>query len=112
LNARYSITRFTTVTSLDAQTTATDLGVNANALAGANPAAKGFPQVKISGYSALGNSDPSYEADNIHDAQINVTKSLNRHQIKFGAEWREYQANKADLTGEHLSISTKGTYTA
>ena len=111
LNARYSITRFTTVTSLDAQTTATDLGVNANALAGANPAAKGFPQIKVSGYATLGNSDPGYEADNIHDAQINVTKSLNRHQIKFGAEWREYQANKADLTGEHLSISATGAYT-
>jgi hypothetical protein len=112
LNARYSLTRFTTVTSLDAQTTATDLGINPNALAGANPGAKGFPQIKVSGYATLGNSDPGYEADNIHDAQINVTKSLNRHQIKFGAEWRQYQANKADLTGEHLSISTSGTYTA
>ena len=111
LNARYSITRFTNVTSLDAQTTSTDLGVNANALAGANPLAKGFPQVKVTGYATLGNSDPGYEADNIHDAQINISKSLNRHQLKFGAEWREYQANKADLTGEHLSISSTGTYT-
>jgi hypothetical protein len=111
LNARYSLTRFTTVTSLDAQTTATDLGVNPNALAGSNSLAKGFPQVKITGYATLGNSDPGYEADNIHAAQINLTKSLNRHQAKFGVEWREYQANKADLTGEHLSISATGTYT-
>ena len=81
LNARYSITRFTTVTSLDAQTTSTDLGVNANALAGANPLAKGFPQVKVTGYATLGNSDPGYEADNIHDAQINISKSLNRHRV-------------------------------
>ena len=111
LNARYSYTRFTTVTSLDAQTTSTDLGVNPNALAGANPLAKGFPQVKVTGYATLGNSDPGYEADNIQDGQINLSKSLNRHQLKFGAEWREYQANKADLTGEHLSISSTGAYT-
>ncbi len=110
LNLRYSLTRFTTVTSLDAQTTSTDLGVNANALAGANPLAKGFPQVKITGFATLGNSDPGYEADNIHDAQINLTKSLGRHQVRVGAEWREYQANKADLTGEHLSISSTGAY--
>jgi len=111
LNLRYSLTRFTTVTSLDAQTTSTDLGVNANALVGANPAAKGFPQVKVTGYATLGNSDPGYEADTIHDAQVNITKSLGRHQVKFGVEWREYQANKADLTNEHLSISSTGTYT-
>jgi hypothetical protein len=111
LNLRYSLTRFTTVTSLDAQTTATDLGVNANALAGSNPLAKGFPQVKVTGFATLGNSDPGYEADNIHDVQANLTKALGRHQVKVGAEWREYQANKADLTQEHLSISSTGAYT-
>ncbi|HSU19481.1 MAG TPA: carboxypeptidase-like regulatory domain-containing protein [Acidobacteriaceae bacterium] len=111
LDARYSITRFTTNTSLDAKTTATDLGVNANALAGANPAAAGFPQVKITGYATLGNSDPGYEADTIHDGQINVTKILGRHSLRFGAEWRLYEANKADLTQEHLSLSSGGTYT-
>ena len=111
LDVRYSLTRFTTLTSLDAKTTSTDLGVNPNALAGSNPAAAGFPQVKITGYATLGNSDPAFEADTIHDAQINLTKSLNRHQVKVGAEWRLYQANQANLTQEHLSISTGGTYT-
>ncbi len=111
LNVRYSFTRFTTVTSLTAPTTATDLGINANALAGANPRAAGFPQVKITGFGTLGNSDPGYEADNIHDGQINLTRTLGRHQLKTGFEFREYQANQANLTQEHLSISTSGTYT-
>lgn len=111
LDMRYSLTRFTTVTSLDAKTDAVDLGLPADVLAGANPLAHGFPQVKITGFGTLGNSDPGYEADNIHDGQISIAKSLNRHQLKFGVEYRLYQANKADLTGEHLSISTGGSYT-
>lgn len=110
-DVRYSVTRFTTVTSLTATTTATDLGVNPNALAGANPAAAGFPQVKISGYATLGNSDPGFEADTIHDAQINLTKTFGRHTLRFGPEWRIYMANQANLTQEHLSISATGTYT-
>jgi hypothetical protein len=61
LDVRYSFTRPTSTTSLDAKTTATDLGVNANALAGSSSLAAGFPQVKVSGYATLGNSDPGYE---------------------------------------------------
>jgi hypothetical protein len=110
LDVRYSFTRPTTLTSLDAKTTATELGVNPNALAGSSPLAAGFPQVKVTGYATLGNSDPGYENDNIHDAQINLSRSLNRHQLKVGIGWREYQANQADLTGEHLSISATGNY--
>ena len=111
LNLRFSYTRFTTVTSLTSPTTSTDLGVNANALAGANPKAAGFPQVKISGYATLGNSDPGFEADNVPLGLISLTKSLGRHDLRVGAEWRDYKANKADLTGEHLSISSTGAYT-
>ena len=110
LNLRFSYTRFTTVTSLTSTTTATDLGVNANALAGANPKAAGFPQVKITGYATLGNSDPGYEADNIPLALASISKSLGRHDLRFGAEWRDYKANKADLTQEHLSISATGSF--
>jgi hypothetical protein len=110
LNARFSYTRFTTVTSLTSPTTATDLGVNANALAGANPKAAGFPQVKITGYATLGNSDPGYEADNIPLGLVSLSKTVGRHDMQFGAEWRDYKANKADLTQEHLSISATGSY--
>jgi hypothetical protein len=111
LNLRYSFTRFVTVTSLDATTTSTDLGINPNAIAGSNPAAHGFPQVKITGFATLGNSDPGFEADNIHVAMASISKSLGRHQIKFGGDWREYQANQFNSSGEHLVISTSGTYT-
>lgn len=111
LNLRFSYTRFTTVTSLTAPTTSTDLGVNANALAGANPKAAGFPQVKISNYAALGNSDPGYEADNIPLGLVSISKALGRHDLRLGLEWRDYKANKADLTQEHLSISATGAYT-
>jgi hypothetical protein len=111
LDLRFSYTRFTTVTSLTAPTTATDLGVNANALAGANPKAAGFPQVKVSGFATLGNSDPGYEADNIPLGLISLSKSVGRHDLRFGLEWRDYKANKADLTQEHLSISATGAYT-
>jgi hypothetical protein len=111
LNLRFSYTRFTTVTSLTASTTATDLGVNANALAGANPKAAGFPQVKITGFATLGNSDPGFEADNVPLGLISLSKSLGRHDLRFGIEWRDYKADKADLTQEHLSISSTGAYT-
>jgi hypothetical protein len=110
LNLRFSYSRFTTVTSLTSPTTSTDLGVNANALAGANPKAAGFPQVKITGYATLGNSDPGYEADNIPLALASISKSLGRHDLRFGMEWRDYKANKADLTQEHLSISATGSF--
>jgi hypothetical protein len=110
LNLRFSYTRFTTVTSLTSPTTATDLGVNANALAGANPKAAGFPQVKVTGYATLGNSDPGYEADNIPLALVSISKSIGRHDLRFGAEWRDYKANQANLTQEHLSISATGSY--
>lgn len=110
LNVRFSYTRFTTVTSLTSPTTSTDLGVNANAIAGANPKAAGFPQVKITGYATLGNSDPGYEADNIPLGLVQISKSKGRHEMQFGAEWRDYKANKADLTQEHLSISSTGSY--
>lgn len=111
LNLRFSYTRFTTVTSLTSPTTSTDLGVNANALAGANPKAAGFPQVKMTGYGTLGNSDPGYEADNIPLGLVSISKALGRHDLRLGAEWRDYKANKADLTQEHLSISATGAYT-
>lgn len=111
LNVRYSFTRFTTVTSLDAKTTAVDLGLPANVLAGSNPQAHGFPQVKISGYGTLENSDPGYEADNIHTGVVSISRSQGIHQIHFGVEWRQYQANQANFTQEHLSLSTSGTYT-
>src|SRR5207253_10426494 len=78
---------------------------------GANPAAKGFPQVKITGFATLGNSDPGYEADNIPLGLVQISKSLGRHELQFGMEWRDYKANKADLTQEHLSISATGSYT-
>ncbi|WP_162539443.1 TonB-dependent receptor [Granulicella sp. WH15] len=111
LNVRYSFTRFTTVTSLDAKTTSTDLGINPNAIAGSNPAAQGFPQVKITGYATLGNSDPGFEADNIHVAMASISKSLGRHQVRFGVEWREYQANQFNSSGEHFVVNAQGTYT-
>jgi hypothetical protein len=110
LDVRYSFTRFQSITSLTAPTTATDLGVNANALAGANPLAAGFPQVKPSGFATLGNSDPAYEFDNVNVGQINLSKSLGRHELRVGAEFRQYQANQANLTQEHLSISEAGKY--
>lgn len=109
-DVRYSITRFWTTSTIDARTTATDLGINANATAGAPDVALGFPYVSPSGYAELGNADPSAEYDTIHDGQINITKVLGRHNTHFGAEWRKYQANQADYTNEKLFISTSGTY--
>jgi hypothetical protein len=111
LDVRYSFTRFTTVTSLDAKTTSTELGINPNAIAGANPEASGFPEVKVTGFATLGNSDPGFEADNIHVGQISLSKSLNRHQVKFGGEWREYQANQFNSSGEHFVVNAEGSYT-
>jgi hypothetical protein len=112
LNVRYSLTRFTTSAGIDAKTTATDLGINPNAIEGTPATAQGFPYVSLNGYAELGNADPSFEYDTIHDAQVNLTKALSRHSLKFGAEWRMYQANQADLTNEKLFINSSGTYTA
>ncbi len=111
LDVRYSLTRNVSSSLIDAKTTATDLGINANALQYANPQALGFPYFSPSGFAELGNADPSFEYDTIHDGQVNVTKSLQRHNLRFGAEWRLYQANQADLTSEKLFIASGGTYT-
>lgn len=111
LDIRYSVTRFYTSSTIDAKTTATDLGINANATAGIPSVASGFPYVNIVGYAELGNADPSFEADTIHDAQINYDKTLGHHQLKTGAEWRMYQANQADYTNEKLYIKSSGKYT-
>ncbi len=111
LDIRYSLTRFYTSSTIDAKTTATQLGINANATAGAPAVALGFPYVNISGYAELGNADPSFEADTIHDAQITYDKTAGRHQLKAGAEWRMYQANQADFTNEKLYIQSTGKYT-
>lgn len=111
LDVRYSLTRFTTASVIDAKTTAADLGVNANTIAGTPAVGQGFPYVAISGYAELGNADPSFEADTIHDSQINLTKVLSRHSLRAGAEWRLYSANQADLTNEKLFISATGSYT-
>ncbi len=111
LNARYSFTRFTTVTSLDAKTTVADLGLPASLLDGVPDVARGFPQVKISGYGTLENSDPGVEYDNIHDGQVNLTRAQGRHTLKFGVEWRQYQANQGNFTGEHVVLGSSGTYT-
>jgi hypothetical protein len=112
LDVRYSLTRFTTASTIDAKTTATDLGVDPNATAGTPTTGQGFPYVALTGYAELGNADPSFEYDTTHDAQVNITKALNRHSLKFGAEWRLYQANQADLTNEKLNINSGGLYTA
>jgi hypothetical protein len=110
LNLRYSLTRFYTSSTIDAKTNATDLGINANATAGVPAVGLGFPYVNISGYAVLGNADPSFEADTIHDGQINYSKSIGRHQAKAGAEWRLYQANQADLTNSKLYIQAGGKF--
>jgi hypothetical protein len=110
LDVRYSLTRFTTSSLIDAKTNATDLGINANATAGVPDVGLGFPYFSPSGYAELGNADPSFEYDTIHDGQINLTKVLNRHNLKFGVDWRLYQANQADLTNSKLFISSSGTY--
>ena len=111
LNLRYSLTRFFTSSTIDAKTSASQLGINSNATAGAPSIALGFPYVSISGYAELGNADPSFEADTIHDAQLNLTRTVGRHQLRAGAEWRLYQANQADYTDEKLFIQSKGSYT-
>ena len=111
LDIRYSVTRFYTSSTIDAKTTATQLGINANATAGIPAVASGFPYVNITGFATLGNADPSFEADTIHDAQISYDKTLGRHQLKTGAEWRMYQANQADFTNEKLYVQSTGKYT-
>jgi hypothetical protein len=112
LNVRYSLTRYNTATTIDAKTSATDLGINPNATAGIPAQFLGFPYVSFSdGYAELGNADPSFEGDTIHDAQVNLNRSLGRHLVKFGSEWRRYQADQADYTSAKLFIQSKGTYT-
>jgi len=111
LDARYSLTRFTTSSISDALTNATDLGINANATAGVPAVGLGFPYFAPSGFAELGNADPSFEYDTIHDAQVTATKVLARHTLKFGVDWRLYQANQSDLTNSKLFISSSGTYT-
>lgn len=111
LDMRYSLTRFFTSSTIDAKTNAAQLGINPNAIAGAEAIGLGFPYVNITGYAELGNADPSFEADTIHDAQLNLSKTFGRHQLRLGAEWRMYQANQADLTDEKLYIQSQGKYT-
>jgi hypothetical protein len=111
LDVRYSLTRFTTSSISDALTNATDLGINANATAGVPAVGLGFPYFTPSGFAELGNADPSFEFDTIHDAQVNVTKVVGRHSLKFGVDWRLYQANQSDLTNSKLFIASSGTYT-
>jgi hypothetical protein len=111
LNVRYSLTRFTSTTTIDARTTATDLGINSNATAGIPEKFLGFPYVAFSdGFATLGSADPGYEGDTIHDAQVNLNRSIGRHQVKIGIEWRRYQANQADYTNAKLYVSSKNTY--
>jgi hypothetical protein len=110
LNARLAFTRTYTSTTIDAKTTATDLGINSNATAGISATASGFPYFYPSGYAELGNADPAMEADNIADGQVTYSKVLGRHQLKIGAEWRRYQANYADYTNEKLYIASSGKY--
>jgi len=111
LDARFAFTRVYTSTTIDAKTTATDLGIAANATAGIPDTASGFPYFYPSGYAELGNADPGMEADNVADGQVTYSKVLNRHQLKIGGEWRRYQANYADYTAEKLYIASSGTYT-
>lgn len=110
LNLRYSLTRFYTSETSTAMTTATQLGINANATAGVPAVASGFPTVSVTGYAELGNVDPSFEADTIHDAQINLSKNIGRHQLRMGAEWRIYEADLANYSDEKLYIQSTGEY--
>lgn len=111
LDVRVAFTRVYTSTTIDAKTTSTDLGINANATAGIPATAQGFPYFAPSSYAELGNADPSMEADNIANGQVTYSRVLGLHQLKFGGEWRRYQANQADYTNNKLYISSSGTYT-
>jgi len=111
LNVRYSFTRFLTTTLLDAKTTTTDLGLPADIMAQAPAIAQGFPEVEISGYGTLESSDPSVEYDNVNDGAINLTRAQGRHTLKFGVEYRKYQANSSDYTGAHAVLATGGAFT-
>lgn len=111
LDVHVSFSRVFTSTTISQKTSATDLGINANATAGIPEVANGFPYFAPSSYAKLGDTDPTAEGDTILDGQVTYSKMLGRHQLKLGASWRKYQANYANYTNEKLYIASSGTYT-
>ncbi len=93
LNLRYGYTRFIEdryAKSLG--TSPTKYGFDQNLASQIDPRAYVFPTIAVSGYSSLGNENPTLNTTDVHTANISMDRLAGTHSIKFGVDLRWYRS--------------------
>ena len=112
VNFRYSFTRFIQTTVPFSQ--GFDLagaGFSKTLLSQISPGGDNFPQISVSNYVELGNTQPTGTFTNYHTWGADFTRIQGSHSIRFGAEYRLYRAYDNDYSFQTPAITFGNTWT-
>jgi hypothetical protein len=113
LNVRYGYTRFIeerfTPKSLGVSPTA--FGFDAGLASQIDPHGYVFPTITVSGYSTLGNENPSHNVSDIHTANISVDHLMRTHSLKTGVDVRAYRTYSHSYGQAVPAMAFDNTYT-
>ncbi len=112
LNLRYSFTRYApssipTSGAMDL----TKLGFDPGFVKQLDPQATVFPRLTIDSFAVLGNFTPTRKATNYHVFAGDVTRSLGKHTLRFGGDFRTYNENSYVFNNGTPYLNFNSTYT-
>jgi hypothetical protein len=118
VESRAAITRYTVLVNPLTHTLPTfdlaTLGFSKNLIDAANqidPRGVKLPQIIVSGLGNLGDDAFNFQGFTEYQLATNVTRMLRAHTVRFGAEFRTYQANENTLGQSSGSLSFGSTWT-
>jgi Carboxypeptidase regulatory-like domain/TonB dependent receptor len=83
-----------------------------SAIKALEPRALKFPQINVSGQSALGGVNTYNEQFyNTYEFALNLTNMVGGHTLRYGGGYRIYQLNQFDLSNSSGNLAADSTYT-
>ncbi len=112
LNVRYSFTRY--APSSIPQGGAMDLtklGFDPASVKQLDPQATVFPRLTIDSFAVLGNFTPTRKATNYHATAADVTRSMGKHTLRMGGDFRTYNENSYVFNNSTPYLNFNSSYT-
>ena len=116
MDSRFTLTRFYTgYTPYQEGWDLASLGFSpayVSAITALDPRALKFPNINVSGQSALGGVNTYNEQFyNTYEWRVNLTNMVGGHTLRYGAGYRIYQLNQFDLGNSSGNLAADSTYT-
>lgn len=112
LNIRYGLTRYLNNLGPDSLgIDLTALGFSPSMTAGFDPALTALPEIAIQGMQTLSQASGYTSATNYHTLTGSVSHTRGNHSMKYGAEFRVFQENRATYGNYSPAISFNTTWT-